>query len=248
MAKETGGEPGIKRQIKELFDSSVSNTFNRPGQEFKYTGEIREELTEGIREILLLNGHHWEAAIDDALTAVKRDPTFQALTLAQQEAVLKNTRKTLEVPEPDQLASMLFARLSKEHNSSGFALVTNTQNGLYMPDIMDWSAINIADNIQRLGIFPGNQVYDELAAIKSLGNEQANIAHSQFLKDRGHDHIVYPNMAEDKGSYSILLFDPDTWQNAYSPNISRGGRGGTAAAAGAFLAPLGAMLGLEEGG
>jgi hypothetical protein len=246
---ETGVQPRIREQIQEIFEAAASNTFIRPGQTITDFSDLRIELNEAITEIFNVHGDLWQEAIDSSIASLKTDPQFKKnLKSFQQSNLVRDLEVTAGALDPDTLTTGLLNRLMKQFNSSGYPVTTNVKNGLLMPDIQSWMAEDIARNLNALNIFPGK--YDELAAIQSMqDNTRQNLALQQFLKDQGYDHIIYPNMAEDKGSFSLLLFDPDTWQNAYSPNFARGkAKAGQAAAAAGFTAPLAGLLGLEEGG
>lgn len=147
-------------------------------------------------------------------------------------------RRALDIPQVAAFKTRVSSIMHSNYNSSGFPMVTNVKKGLHIPDIGNFEARNIADQLFGRGIIAD----DTLEAIKQMPSTERNIALRSALEEQGYDHIIYHNAAEDAGNYSLILFDEANMQNLYSPNLPRSGTAGVQAQQAAMLAPfLGAL-------
>lgn len=82
------------------------------------------------------------------------------------------------------------------------------RNGLLLEDTGGFKTNNVAN--QLANIF--NTEEDILAidvALGELGDSAKQKALQKFIEDKGFDHIIYHNSVEDKGSLSVINWNPD---------------------------------------
>lgn len=148
-------------------------------------------------------------------------------------------------PTATALKKRISSLMTGNYDRVQHPVLTNVKKGLHVRDLGPGnSAEGIANELLTRGIFPDEQL--ELI-VKSEDIAFQNEQLRKLLKDEGYDHVVYINDAEDDGVISIVLFDEKNYQNVYEPTVGKMGRtGGNEAMLSVMLAPLAALLGLNN--
>ena len=117
------------------------------------------------------------------------------------------------------------------------------KNGLLLPDDGNFYPETVGKHLRDL--FTDIRDLDEIEAALQAGTRpEVSKALQTFIEKKGYDHVVYFNRAEDKGSLSIINWNPDLELSPWDPLLHGGNTKGQAGAAASYI--LGA-LGLGAG-
>ena len=116
-------------------------------------------------------------------------------------------------------------------------MVFRGKNGLLMKDLnANFRPGNVAEQLED--IFPDDA--DEILAAASGTRAEKTKKLQAFIESKGFDHIVYHNAVEDRGSVSIINWNPDLQKSVYDPELAgMGDKAASGAAAQAFIGMLG---------
>jgi hypothetical protein len=82
------------------------------------------------------------------------------------------------------------------------------RNGLLLEDTGGFKTNNVANQLQD--IFNNQADIEAIdVALGELGDANKQKALQKFIESKGYDHIIYHNSVEDKGSLSIINWNPD---------------------------------------
>jgi hypothetical protein len=149
----------------------------------------------------------------------------------------RNIEGFRDIPSEEAMKIRLRSIMRTHYDPHQHPVMTDVKQGLFVQDLgPNNTASGIAQNLQGRGIFDD----DELQAVVNAGeNARQNVLLRDMLRQKGYDHLVYVNEAEDAGAISIVLFDEANYQNLLKPTIGRKGQPtGHQAASAAILAPI----------
>ncbi len=129
------------------------------------------------------------------------------------------------LPKIQLQLNKFFARMKGLPTASSTPHIFRGKNGLYLRDEGNFNPHTVGK--QLLEVFPED--FEELQSILS-GGEGPTKALQKFIESKGFDHIVYHNSVEDKGSLSIINWNPDLFGSLYDPKIAGNSAGAIAAA------------------
>ena len=92
------------------------------------------------------------------------------------------------------------------------------KNGLLLRDAGSFNPQEVSSQLQD--IFP-DKIEEILAATSIPGRAEKTKALQKFIEDQGYDHIVYHNAVEDRGSLSIINWNPDLQKSIWDPSFTR---------------------------
>jgi hypothetical protein len=118
-------------------------------------------------------------------------------------------------------------------------LLFRGRNGLLLEDNGNFNPNQVATQLQD--IFNSAEDFDGIEAALQGGRVESQKGLQAFIESKGFDHIVYRNSVEDKGSLSIINWNPELQRVPWDPEFTRGNPTEAAKAATAFVM---AMLGV----
>lgn len=108
------------------------------------------------------------------------------------------------------------------------------KNGLLLEDNGGFGTDAVARQLEN--IFTDQESFDSIqAALGEIGTAPKQKALQKFMESKGFDHIIYHNSVEDKGSLSIINWNPDLMASPWDARFHRNSNSRGAAAA-SFLA------------
>ena len=111
-------------------------------------------------------------------------------------------------------------------------LLFRGRSGLLLDDNGGFNFIQVFEQLEE--IFPAAR--EELDSLVLTGSRaEKTKAMTDFIERQGYDHIVYLNRVEDKGSMSIINWNPDLQLSPWDPSLTRGNAGEQAKAASAYV-------------
>lgn len=97
-------------------------------------------------------------------------------------------------------------------------LLFRGKNGLLLSDEGGFSPIQVSRQLDQ--IFPDD--VDTISTALGTGDRAAKTkALTEFIESKGYDHIVYHNSVEDKGSLSIINWNPELQRTLWHPDFTR---------------------------
>jgi hypothetical protein len=93
------------------------------------------------------------------------------------------------------------------------------KNGLLLHDDGGFKAWGVANQLERM--FPEDSLAID-AALGELGETAKQKKLQAFMESKGYDHVVYHNSVEDKGSLSIINWNPDLMAAPWDVRFTRG--------------------------
>lgn len=147
------------------------------------------------------------------------------------------------VPNAEALKKRLHSTMRTTLDPTQHPIITNVKQGLHVQDLGANTAHNIANDQFGRGVFNDDELQ---AIIGTKDNATQNKMLRELLTENGYDHLIYHNMAEDKGVVSLVLFDDTTYQNLHNPTVGKSTTAGSETAYATLLAPLAALFGEED--
>lgn len=159
-----------------------------------------------------INTDEWQEIVD----SLKSNDVFQGPELTRANGIIRTLK---EMPMPNSTP-----------------MVFRGQNGLLLVDHGGFRTDAVADQLRM--IFPDDA--DLIDAARGARGSQAQKNLQEFIESKGYDHIVYHNSVEDKGSLSIINWNPDLQRSLYDADFAGvNPRAGSAVATQAFMGMLG---------
>lgn len=141
----------------------------------------------------------------------------------------------LGVPNPSMEVATFLSRLRSLPVPSTTPHLFRGKNGLYLRDMGGFGPEEIGRQLKLL--YP-----DETTKIDTIldgGGPTTTKGLRKFIEDKGFDHVIYHNSAEDKGSISIINWNPDLWMSIYDPRLHKSAEGQANAMAAYVLGLMG---------
>jgi hypothetical protein len=99
-------------------------------------------------------------------------------------------------------------------------LLFRGRNGLLLEDTGGFNPQQVANQLER--IFNSPEDIDIIEGALQAGDRAAQTQSlTSFIEEKGFDHIVYHNSVEDKGSLSIINWNPDLQRTPWHPDFTR---------------------------
>ena len=221
--------------VVDAFEQFEADMANEAGQ----IVNIREPFIKAVKEVQARIFHRvGDAPIPgDSFKFVAEvvDEIFEEFSLFVEQVDLpQGTRTILNQLDRPRLNQRLSTLLRANFDNNRFPFIANTKQALYMPDIQDWSASNVATNLLDLDIIDD----DILRTIENSGLAEGNELLQKSLAEKGFDHIAYHNAGEDAGTLSFIFFNDHNIQRLYAPTVPNNAGKGKQAALSVLLAPL----------
>lgn len=214
--------PGVSGMYDEAFEELRTNMFLRlderpfPVPTFDELGGVIDEFFENIQ-------HLAQSRLDgDSLNRMKG---------------------LISSPDADVMKSRLRSMMRTVADPTMVPFVTNLRKGYYVPDLGRNTSLSFLIHARGKGTF-SDEAID--AAINTKNNAGQNQEFHKMLEEKGYDHIIMHNSGEDKGVPSIIVWNSDHLKPLYGPGATNVNGSGTKAAMGMVLAPLAALLGLDN--
>lgn len=212
-----GGVPGMTQAGEELSRKidELANFLQIPERQLHAVigREIDAHFVKKFQEgqaFTPVNTEEWQAIID----SMQNDTIFQGRELTSALGILRSLK---EFPVP-----------------SSTPMVFRGKNGLLLVDHGGFRTDAVADQLRM--IFPEDT--DLIDAARAAPKEQAQRNLQKFIESKGYDHIVYHNSVEDKGSLSIINWNPELQKSIYDPDFAGVNSIGQARASAAGFAAL----------
>jgi hypothetical protein len=94
------------------------------------------------------------------------------------------------------------------------------KNGLLLEDTGGFKTGNVAKQLET--IFPGEENLLAIdVALGASGEAAQQKALQKFIESKGFDHVIYHNSVEDKGSLSIINWNPDLMASPWDAQFTR---------------------------
>lgn len=139
-------------------------------------------------------------------------------------------------------AQAILSRMKEFPTPSTTPMVFKGRNGLLMQDLnANFRPEEVGRQLED--IFPDDA--DAILAASSGTRAEKTKKLQDFIESKGYDHIIYHNAVEDRGSLSIINWNPDLQRSVYDMELAGASDvGGASAQAQAFIG----MLGIGGGG
>ncbi len=119
---------------------------------------------------------------------------------------------------PERAAEGMLERLRGIPTPNTTPLLFRGRNGLLLEDTGGFAVGRVSRQLEQ--IFPDN--VQAIDAALGVGDRAAQTkAMTEFIESKGYDHIVYHNSVEDKGSLSIINWNPDLQRTPWHPDFTR---------------------------
>jgi len=152
------------------------------------------------------------------------------------DQILKDFVDEIEA-SPQQLSSFKF-ELKSLFGPSTTPFLFRGRNGLLLEDTGGFGTGAVADQLEA--IFNTSEDIARIdEALGQAGTVAKQRALQKFMENKGYDHIIYHNAVEDKGSMSIINWNPDLMASPWDPVFTRNAAGQAQAAASYLVGALG---------
>jgi hypothetical protein len=202
------------------------------------TGDFVEQLEElaGLANIPI---SRINMVIADELTTFFERKFLEGTTLGKWNDEWKNIMVKVEAelgPDIVDEAVKIMSILKNMPTPNTTPMVFKGKNGLLLKDEGNFFPRQVAD--QLVGIFPDDA--DEIFAAVSAKKVDQSKNLQKFIESKGYDHIVYNNSVEDRGSVSIINWNPELQKSVWDADfVGSNPTGAASAAAAAMLAVMG---------
>ena len=117
------------------------------------------------------------------------------------------------VPNPSLEAARFLRHVRDIPMPSSTPHLFRGKNGLYLKDMGGFGPETVGMQLRQ--IYPDDADFIDTI----LGGKDQTKGLRKFIEDKGFDHVIYHNSAEDKGSISIINWNPDLWMPLYDARL-----------------------------
>lgn len=144
-----------------------------------------------------------------------------------------------------QAVGQFIAELKGMPTPSTTPFLFRGKRGLLLVDDGGFKAGGVAEQLE--GIFNNAEDIQSIdVAMGKLGETNKQKALIEFIESKGYDHVVYHNTVEDKGSLSLINWNPDLMASPWDKQFTRGPADQARVASQYILGALGLGAGSAE--